>query len=84
MTNKKKLRNNSTFKSTVQALESIVEKLENQETTLEESLEAFESGIDLTRKAQKSLSQAEQKVRVLSEINGDPVGDNSVPGKETG
>ena len=51
-------------------LESLVEKLENSEFTLEQSLQAFEQGVSLTRQCQQALSDAEQKVQVLIEQNG--------------
>ena len=73
MTNKKiNTPENITFEATLQSLESLVEKLENPRTTLDQSLKAFELGIDLTRKAQKSLAEAEQKVHMLSENGNQP------------
>ncbi len=51
-------------------LENLVEKLESSEFTLEQSLQAFEQGVSLTRQCQQALSDAEQKVQVLIEQNG--------------
>lgn len=48
-------------------LEALVERMESGELTLEESLQAFEQGVKLTRECQQALSQAEQKVRILLE-----------------
>lgn len=48
-------------------LEQLVERMESGELTMEESLEAFEQGIRLTRACQRALDQAEQKVRILLE-----------------
>ncbi len=48
-------------------LEQLVERMESGELTMEESLEAFEQGIRLTRACQQALDQAEQKVRILLE-----------------
>lgn len=58
------------FEQSLTQLEQLVEKLENSEFTLEESLKAFEQGVKLTRQCQKSLSEAEQKVQLLIEENG--------------
>jgi exodeoxyribonuclease VII small subunit len=48
-------------------LESIVAKMEKGELKLEESLQYFEQGIALTRRCQKALQEAEQKVKILTE-----------------
>ncbi len=52
-------------------LQTLVERLESGELSLEESLGAFEQGIRLTRECQTSLSQAEQKVQILLERDGE-------------
>jgi len=62
----------STIESTMSSLEAQLEKLENQEISLEEALSAFELGITLTRSAQKKLSEAEQKVQLLLEKDSGP------------
>ena len=59
----------SSFQSLAQ-LEALVEKLEGSEFTLEQSLQAFEQGVTLTRQCQQALSKAEQKVQILIEQNG--------------
>ena len=46
-------------------LESLVERLEAGDLPLEESLQAFERGVALTRSCQGALKDAEQKVEVL-------------------
>jgi len=58
------------FEASLAQLETLVEKLENSEFTLEQSLQAFESGVKLTRQCQQALSAAEQKVQLLIEENG--------------
>ena len=45
--------------------------MEDGELSLEESLQAFEKGIKLTRECQTALKNAEQKVQVLLNENGD-------------
>ena len=53
------------FEASLQELESIVERMEEGEQTLEQSLKDFERGVALTRKCQQALKQAEQKVQTL-------------------
>ncbi len=53
------------FEAALHELESIVERMEKGELTLEESLQQFERGVLLTRTCQQSLHDAEQKVQIL-------------------
>ena len=55
------------LEQSLDSLEALVERMESGELTLEESLQAFEQGVKLTREGQQALSQAEQKVRILLE-----------------
>jgi len=59
------------FEKSLKELESIVDRMEQGEITLEESLQLFERGITLTRNCQSALQQAEQKVQQLIEKNGE-------------
>ena len=59
------------FEKALENLEEIVSSMENGELTLEDSLKAFEKGIKLIRECQGALRDAEQKVRVLLNENGD-------------
>lgn len=56
-----------TFEAALEELESLVEKMETGELSLEDSLAAFERGVKLTRHCQSSLKAAELKVKVLTE-----------------
>ncbi len=60
------------FEDSTQQLESLIETLEDEETTLEHALQAFEEGVKITRSLQKSLQEAEQRVSLLLEKNGKP------------
>lgn len=60
------------FEKSLSELEQLVERLEQGDTTLEESLQHFERGIGLARACQQALKAAEQKVQVLLEQNGQP------------
>ena len=59
------------FEQSLADLQTLVERLENGELSLEDSLSAFEQGIGLTLDCQAALSQAEQKVQILLERNGE-------------
>ena len=60
------------FEAISEKLEELTSQLENSDAmSLEASLEAFETGIKLTREAQQILSAAEQKVQMLVEKNGE-------------
>ena len=59
------------FEQSLADLQTLVERLENGELSLEDSLSAFEQGIGLTRDCQAALSQAEQKVQIHLERNGE-------------
>ena len=60
------------IEATLQELEALVRKLEDEEVNLETALAAFEDGIKLTRSAQNALKAAEQQVQVLLEESGQP------------
>jgi len=55
-----------TFESAMTELEQLVEKMEDGELTLDESLKAFERGVVLTRLCQSELKNAELKVQQLN------------------
>ncbi len=59
------------FEKALESLEELVTAMEEGELSLEESLQAFEKGIKLTRECQTALKKAEQKVQILINENGD-------------
>lgn len=58
------------FEETLAELEALVEKMEDGELSLEESLQHFERGIALAGACREALAKAEQKVRILLEKEG--------------
>ncbi len=58
------------FEAALKELEALVERMEKGEISLEQSLQDFQRGIELTRICQKALQDAEQKVQILMEKNG--------------
>lgn len=63
------------FEASLAELETIVEKLEQGELSLDDSLKQFERGVQLTRVCQAALTQAEQKVEILLRKTGNAAGD---------
>ncbi|MDQ2076342.1 exodeoxyribonuclease VII small subunit [Marinimicrobium sp. ABcell2] len=59
------------FEESLNALETLVNKMEQGDMSLEESLKAFETGIQLTRDCQARLTAAEQQVQKLVEQQGE-------------
>jgi len=53
------------FEKALARLEEIVQKLEEGDMTLEDSLKAFEEGVKLSRFLAKKLDEAERKVEIL-------------------
>jgi exodeoxyribonuclease VII small subunit len=61
----KKTESGIDFEKTLAELESLVEKLEKGDQSLDESLSGFKHGIDLTRQCQSALDNAQQTVDQL-------------------
>ncbi len=59
------------FEKALGELEALVTKMEQGELSLEDSLKHFERGIALTRACQKALVDAEQKVQILLQSEGE-------------
>jgi len=58
------------FEKSLKELEALVTKMEQGNLSLEESLQYFERGIQLTRTCQQALKEAEQKVEILLNKSG--------------
>jgi len=57
----------SEFEGSLQKLESLIERMENDNLNLEQALQCFEEGVKLTKSCQKALSEAEQKVKIMTQ-----------------
>ena len=55
------------FNKGLAELEVIINKMESGDLGLEDSLKYFEKGVKLHRQCYKALTQAEQRVNILSE-----------------
>jgi exodeoxyribonuclease VII small subunit len=60
------------FEEMLEKLENIVHRMEEGNMTLEESLVAFEEGIKLSRMCAKKLDEAQRKVEILLQQEGEP------------
>jgi exodeoxyribonuclease VII small subunit len=67
------------FETAMRDLEELVERLEQGDLPLEESLAAFERGVMLTRACQTALKEAEQKVEILLKKAGEPAVEEFTP-----
>lgn len=53
------------FEEIMKKLEEITSKLENENLSLDESVEYFEEGIKLSKKANEKLENAEKRITIL-------------------
>ena len=53
------------FELSLKELESIIEKLEDENINLEDSVKSFEKGINLVKECQQQLQKAELKIKKL-------------------
>ncbi|BCE03336.1 exodeoxyribonuclease VII small subunit [Marinicellulosiphila megalodicopiae] len=65
----------SNFEQSIVELEKLVDALEGDELSLDESLKVFEKGVKLSRSCQKILDQAELKIQKLSDEQWQDVSD---------
>ncbi len=58
------------FELALDELNQLVSQMESGDVSLEDALKHFERGIQLTRQCQQALKEAEQKISILTEKNG--------------
>lgn len=56
---------NKTFEEIMQELKKLVQNLEQEEISLEDSVKNFERGMELVKKAEEILTQAQSKIEVM-------------------
>ncbi len=66
----------ASFEQAIAELEEIVKKLEKGELTLEDSINCFQRGVELTKFCNKKLDEAERSITILIE------GENGILEKE--
>ena len=67
------------FEEAMEKLEKIANELENGNSSLEESLEKFEEGMKLSKKCNEIIENAEKKITILLEKDGELKEENFVP-----
>ncbi len=60
------------FEAALKKLDTLVEKLEGGELTLEQALKHFEEGVTTARQCQLALKQAQLRVQELLDDNASP------------
>ena len=63
------MNDNNNFEESMKDLQLIVEKLEKGEQNLEKSLQLFEDGVEISKKLNDQLKNAEKKVSELMNIS---------------
>ena len=63
--------NNGNFEESMKMLENIVIELENGNLNLDESVNKFEEGMKIAKQCNKILEEAEKKITILLENDGE-------------
>ena len=69
---------NTSFEKNMSNLENIVTELEKGELNLDESISKFEEGIKISKQCNKILEDAEKKITILLEKDGEVKEENFV------
>lgn len=56
-----------TIEESFERLDAILEKMEDEETGLEESFRLYEEGLKLIRRAEAGIDRVEKKIRILND-----------------
>lgn len=62
---------NMNFEDVLKKLEDITNKLEKESLTLDESVKLFEEGTELSKKCNEILENAEKRITILLNENGE-------------
>ena len=65
--NKKLKSNLSTFEKDLKSMQSILEEIESKDLSLEEIIDNYKLGVELSKKCQKALEEAEQKIKEVTD-----------------
>ena len=65
--NKKLKSNLSTFEKDLKSMQSILEEIESKDLGLEEVIEKYKLGVELSKKCQRALEEAEQKIKQVTD-----------------
>ncbi|MBS56188.1 MAG: exodeoxyribonuclease VII small subunit [Gammaproteobacteria bacterium] len=65
--NKKKDNNISSFENDLKSLQKILEDIEKDDLSLEMMIKKYQEGVEISKKCQKTLQEAEQKIKEIKE-----------------
>ncbi len=65
---KKTKSNLSSFESDLKMMQKILEEIETKDLSLEDVIDKYKQGIELSKKCQKALEEAEQKIKEVDQI----------------
>ncbi|MEG0073323.1 MAG: exodeoxyribonuclease VII small subunit [Clostridia bacterium] len=65
-----------TFEENLEMLEEVVKSLENGDLKLDEALEKFKTGIELTKSCTKKLDDVEKQIKILVNEDNELVEEN--------
>ena len=67
------------FEKAIEELEGIVARLEKGELTLDESIDFFQRGVELSKYCSKRLDEAERRITLLVEGENGELGEKEMP-----
>lgn len=67
------------FEQAMKELEDVVEKLEKGELTLDESVEYFQKGVELSKYCSKKLDETERRITILLEKENGEIAEEEMP-----
>ena len=65
--NKKLKSNLSTFEKDLKSMQLILEEIESKDLSLEEVIDKYKLGVELSKKCQKALEEAEKKIKQVTD-----------------
>lgn len=76
---KEKNINEENFEELIEKLENITNKLEKEQLPLDETVKLFEEGMELSKKCNTKLEDAEKKITILINENNELREENFIP-----
>ena len=64
--NKKKDNNISSFENDLKSLQKLLEDIEKDDLSLEMMIKKYQEGVEISKKCQKTLQEAEQKIKEIT------------------
>ena len=64
--NKKKDNTISSFENDLKSLQKILEDIEKDNLSLEMMIEKYQEGVEISKRCQKTLQEAEQKIKEIT------------------